>query len=220
MEQKITTLKAQVKNSNRVSVFLDGEYAFGVARIVAAWLHVGQVLTDEKITQLQQQDAQEVAYQRALPWLGTRPRSEAEIAKKLAENGFDQPVIEMAISRLREAGLVQDEEFARIWIENRSTFRPRSHRLLALELRQKGVAEDVIDQALSNSLQDETLAYEAALKYARRLESAQWDVFREKLSAFLMRRGFSYGTTSEVVHQVWQELRNGDSAQPTLDNED
>ena len=49
MDQKITALKAQKRNPNRINVYLDGIFAFGLARVVAAWLQVGQTLSDEKI---------------------------------------------------------------------------------------------------------------------------------------------------------------------------
>ncbi|HOG79782.1 MAG TPA: hypothetical protein PK454_08510, partial [Anaerolineaceae bacterium] len=66
MDQKITALKVQKRNPNRVNVYLDGDFAFGLARVVAAWLQIGQILTPEKITSLQAQDTHEVAYQKAL----------------------------------------------------------------------------------------------------------------------------------------------------------
>ena len=208
MDRKITALKAQKKNPNRVSVFLDGEYAFGLAKIVAAWLQVGQILDDEKIAALKEQDNSEVAFQKALRFLSYRPRSESEIQKKLTDQGFEVSVIEEVLARLRDNRLTGDPEFARTWIENRNTFRPRSHRLLAFELRQKGVAEDVIQDTLADSVDEEELAYQAAIRYARRLEGAEWDTFRQKLSGFLGRRGFGYGTIAPVVRKVWSETRS------------
>lgn len=208
MDRKITALKAQKKNPNRVSVFLDGEYAFGLAKIVAAWLQVGQVLDDAKIAALKDQDNSEVAFQKALRFLSYRPRSESEIQKKLSDQGYEASVIEAVLSKLRENRLIGDPEFARTWIENRNTFRPRSHRLLAFELRQKGVAEDVIQETLADSVDEEELAYQAAIRYVRRLESADWETFRQKLSGFLGRRGFSYGTIAPVVRRVWSETRS------------
>ena len=87
-ENRITALKVQKKNPNRVSIYLDDEFAFGVSRIVAAWLQVGQILSDEKIASLQQAENQEAALQRALLLLSYRPHSEAEIRKKLSGAGF------------------------------------------------------------------------------------------------------------------------------------
>lgn len=207
MDRKITALKVQVKNPNRVSVYLDEEFAFGLSRIVAAWLKVGQFLSEEKIASLQAQETQENAFQKALVLVSYRPRSEAEIHQKLTRGGFDPGTIQLAIERLRKAGLVQDQTFAQSWIENRSTFRPRSRAYLAFELRRKGVNDETIQSALAQAAEDDQLALAAAQKYARRLEHLEWAEFQKKLSAFLGRRGFSYSTIRPVVSQVWQESR-------------
>ncbi len=123
--RKITGLKVQKKNTQRVNVYLDGEFAFGLRRIVAAWLSIGQELSDEKIAQLKADDAREEAYQRALRALDTRPRSAAEIRKKLLEHDIPEDLAEGVIERLKENRLLNDEQFAQAWIENRSEFRPR-----------------------------------------------------------------------------------------------
>ncbi len=206
-------MKVQKRNPERVNIYLDGEFAFGLARIVAAWLQIGQELDDPKIAALQSQDAQEVAYQKALVLIGYRPRAEAEIRRKLLDNGFEDGVIDRTLEKLRSAGLVDDTGFARAWVDNRSEFRPRSYRALAMELRQKGVGEEEISEALKDAASENELAYKAARQYARRLENQEWDGFRSKLSGFLGRRGFSYGIIAPVVRQVWQELHL-DETQP------
>jgi regulatory protein len=205
MDRQITALKVQKRNPNRVNVFLDGVFAFGVSRIVAAWLKLGQALNEEKIQSLQQDDSQEVAFQNALKVISYRPRSIREVQKKLQEKGFDETVVRLVIVRLKETGLVEDKEFAQAWIENRTVFKPRSRRLMALELRQKGVPDEVVQNALVDAVDDETLAYESAIRYARRLKKLEWLEFRKKLSAFLMHRGFSFEIISPLVRQVWEE---------------
>ena len=89
MERVITAIKVQKRNPTRVNIELDGEYAFGTSRLVAAWLQVGDRLTEEKIAALIDQDTSEVAYQRALNLLNHRPRTEKEIRQKLAEKQFE-----------------------------------------------------------------------------------------------------------------------------------
>jgi len=205
MDRYITALKVQKRNPNRVNVYLDGEFAFGVSRIVAAWLKVGQGLGEAKIESLQKEDAQEVAFQNALKVISYRPRSIHEVQKKLKENGFDETVIQSVIERLGEIGLVEDKSFADAWIENRTVFRPRSRKLMALELRQKGVSDEVIQNALADAVDDETLAYQSAVQYARRLKNLEWQEFRKKLSAYLMRRGFSFEIVGGLVRRVWDE---------------
>jgi regulatory protein len=220
MEQEISALKAQKKNPNRINVYLNGEFAFGLARIVAAWLRIGQILSEEDIARLKQQDTLEVAYLRGLRFLSYRPRSETEIQRKLSEQGFEATVIEAAILRMKENGFLGDNQFARDWVENRSTFRPRSKRMLAMELRQKGVAEEAIEQALAETGDDESLAYQTAIKYARRLASADWETFRKRLGAYLARRGFSYGTIAPVLRQVWEETQSSAGSENPMQNED
>ena len=220
MDHKITALKAQKRNPNRINVYLDGSFAFGLARIVAAWLQIGQVISDEKIQSLQAQDTVEVAYQKALHFLSFRPRTENEIRRKLKDAGFEEEIADPILQRLRDAGMVSDTEFARNWIESRSTFKPRGRRALTLELRQKGVSEEIIHAALVEMDDESDLAYRAGLRYAKRLTQADWGTFRERLTAFLGRRGFSYGTIAPQVRKIWDEIQNNQGEDQTLTEEE
>ena len=207
MERTVTALTAQKRNPDRINVFLDGEFSFGLSRIVAAWLRIGEVLSDEKIERLKAQDSLEVATQQALELLSYRPRAEAEIRKRLTEHGFAAGNIEEVLDRLRKSGLVSDAQFARTWADNRTTFRPRSRRMVAAELRQKGVADETIEQALTELPEDEDLAFQSGMKYASRLEGLELEDFRKKMAGYLGRKGFSYGTVAEVTRKIWRELR-------------
>lgn len=202
--RKITAIEVQKKNRQRVNIFLDGEFGFGLSRIVAAWLNVGQELGEEKIASLQAEDAREVALQKALNFLSYRARSLEEIRQNLRKHEMPEAVIEETLERLQKAGLANDERFAQAWVENRSTFRPRSHRALSMELRHKGLDEQVIQTALAEAKDEGELAYQAALRKARRFEGLEWPDFRRKLSEFLARRGFGYEVIGEAVRRVWR----------------
>ena len=204
--KKITALVVQKRNPNRVNVHLDGEFAFGLARIVAVWLRVGQELDEEKLKRLQVEDARERAIQQSLLFLSYRARSESEIRQNLRKHEMPEEVIEETLARLRQDGLANDGQFAQAWVENRSAFRPRSRRLLAMELRQKGLDDEAVSYALEE-VDDEPLAYEAAKKRAPRLKDLEWADFRKKLSEFLARRGFSYSIIAPVVIRIWNELQ-------------
>lgn len=204
--RKITAIVVQKRSPNRVNIYLDGEFAFGLARIVAAWLRTGQELSEEKIEQLQAEESRERAFQQALLFLSYRSRSESEIRQNLRKHEFPEPVIELTLERLREGGLANDNQFARAWVENRTTFRPRSRRLMAMELRQKGLNEEAVSSAVED-VDDEALAYEAAQKRAVRFKGLEWNEFRKKLSDFLARRGFSYSVIAPVITRIWNEAR-------------
>ncbi|HEY2981573.1 MAG TPA: RecX family transcriptional regulator [Anaerolineales bacterium] len=204
----ITAIGAQKKNPNRVNIYLDGEFAFALARVVAAWLTTGQALDDEKIAALQAEDARERAYQQAMLYLSYRARSEAEIRKNLIKHEIPEVVIEETLERLRQARLADDNGFAQAWVENRSTFRPRSRRALTAELRQKGLDDQTVRSAVAG-VDEQALALEAARKRTARLEGLEWIEFRKKLSDFLARRGFAYEIIGPTVRGLWQELHAG-----------
>ena len=216
--KKITALQVQKKNPNRVNVYLDGEFAFGVARITAAWLKNGDELSDEKIAKLLAEDSREWAYQQALLFLSYRARSEKEIQQNLRKHEMPEEVIEETLERLRKAGLANDNEFARMWVENRNTFRPRSKKALAIELRQKGLNDEAIQDSLSG-VDEEALAYETGLKRATRLKDLERSEFRKKLSEFLARRGFSYSVVASAVSRIWDET-HADAQHYEDENED
>ncbi|HPS42127.1 MAG TPA: regulatory protein RecX [Anaerolineaceae bacterium] len=210
MEKVITAIRVQKRNPNRVNVDLDGEFAFGLSRIVAAWLKVGDRLSDQRVTELVASDTDEVLYQKALNLLSRRPYSAHEVRSKLLQKDFPNDKIEATLKRLAEAGLLADEKFASQWVENRNNNHPRSQRLIKYELQRKGITNDVIDTALAGSEQDSELAYRAAVPYARRLQQADWLTFSKRLGGFLARRGFSYGIADPVVHQVWDLMKKGE----------
>lgn len=219
MNRRISAVTLQQKNPQRMNIYLDGEYAFGLSRIVAAWLEVGQELSEEKVASLLAEDAIEVAYQKALHFLGYRPRSSAEVRQNLTKRGISDDLVEQTVTRLQQAGLVNDQEFASAWVENRNTFQPRSRSALRMELHRKGLNDEVIQPVLDEQVEEPALARVAARKYAHRLAGLEWPEFRRKLGGFLARRGFSYDTLTPVVSEIWKESRMADDGE-TYKNKD
>ncbi len=205
MAYKITALKTQKRNHQRVNVYLDGEFAFGLSRITAAWLEIGQELSDEKVQELQATDEIEVAFQKALNFLSYRSRSENEVKTNLQKHNFSDDVMKDVIKRLRQNSLVNDSDFARLWVENRSEFRPRGRRALRFELRRKGIRTEIIDQVLQDVDEDD-LAYQAAARQLHKYQKVDWEEFRVKMLAFLARRGFNYSVAASIVEKVWKEV--------------
>jgi len=205
----ISALVVQKKNKNRVNVYLDGEFAFGLTAIEALKLRRGQALTDAEIAALQASDEVERARQHALGLLERRPRSQVEIQRYLNDKGYSPKAVEKVLARLTEVGLLDDRAFARYWLENRANFRPRGARALRYELRQKGVPAEVIDELLAGDHDEEQAAFQAAMARARK-----WQVLDtlalKKLESFLIRRGFSYQLARDTTRRVWQQLSASD----------
>lgn len=207
MEREITAIKAQKRNRQRVNIYLDGEFAFGLSRFVAAWLEPGRKLTEAEIAKLREEDTYEVAFQKALQFINYRPRSVDETRRRLRKKGFSDEVVETTLEKLLDKNWLDDLDFARQWIENRNTFRPRSDRLLAYELRLKGLADEIIKQALEKFGGDENeLAYQAGIKKAKKCRDETKFDFRKKVGGYLGRRGFHYGIVKPTVERLWEEF--------------
>ena len=141
------------------------------------------------------------AYDVAVRYLGSRPRSVAEIKRHLRSKRFDDEAQDHAVDQLRAQRYIDDEAFARYWVEQRERFRPKGDRALVSELLGKGVARETIDVVLGDAAPD------AEVKRARaaiRRPLDRWLTLEEgerkrKIHAYLAGRGFSYDTIDEVI---------------------
>jgi regulatory protein len=222
MAGTISGLEIQKNNKSRVNVHLDGEYAFSLGLMEAAPLRKGQMLSDADIARLQEADSLTQAYERAVRFLANRPRSTTEIRRKLAEKKTPSAVVETVIGRLQAAGYLNDAEFAKYWVQNRRESSPRGAMALRMEMREKGVPSSIIDDVLADQ-DSETLALKAAEKKARTLRRSTKQDFRQKMTSFLMRRGFDYETVRSVVDRLIEQLETEADGNPffsDLDGDD
>lgn len=205
----ITGLKFQKRNNERVNIYLDGEYAFGLDAVDAAQLRKGQILSDDEIDSLKAQDARNQAFDRSVRFLSYRPRSRTEVERYLRGKAIQTDVISDVIARLEHAGYINDEAFARFWLENRERFKPRGQRALRYELLQKGVSDEIIGQMLSE-MDDETSAWRAIEGRLSRWADLPDDAFRQKIVSYLSRRGFDYNTISLTLEKASQIIDTED----------
>lgn len=210
MAGTVTALKAQARDKERVNVYLDGEFAFGLALIHAVWLRVGQKLSDEEIAELQAADSLEKAQQRALNLISYRPRSEKEVRLRLKKAGVDEESIQTVVQKLVEAGLLDDKAFSSQWVESRVRAGLRGKRMIRWELKQKGVGEQEIASALEG-VDDSQTAIEAARRRWPRVVALEPRERKRKLMEYLARNGFDYDTISNAVNQVLSEHNAADS---------
>lgn len=205
----ITALEVQKRNKKRVNVYLDEEYVFSLSLDEAARLHKGQVLSEADVEKLRDQDEASRAFDAAARYLSYRPRSTFEVRQNLLQKSFPPAAIDAALDRLSALGYLDDRAFAEFWVRERYAFKPLSPKALRFELRKKGVPDSVLDAVLADVDADDT-AYRAALSQSRRLRGSDQRTFREKMYAFLQRRGFSYSTARSTIRRLTEELNAED----------
>lgn len=211
---KITALRFGKGRSKKVCVSLDGRHAFNLELdvVIKERLKVGQEISAAQVEALKKAGYQQRCYNAAARLLGYRPRSEHEMKQRLNQHGFDNDTIRAVLARLKEQGLVDDGNFARFWRDNRQSFSPRSQWLIRVELRQKGVPDEIINQVV-NSIDDADNAYHTAKKKANSLTITDYQDFRRRLGEYLKRRGFNYSVIIKTIERLWQEREESQAAE-------
>lgn len=201
----ITRIQQQ-KDANRANIYLDGKFAFGITLEVLLKYHldINKEISEETIEVLKNEDLEEKIYARAVNFSTIRPRSEKEIRDWFKRKKVPEEVIEVVFNRLNNLDLVNDLAFAKWWIEQRQTFRPKSKRFIQFELRKKGIKNEIISELLSGwgSENEESIALSLAEKRHKRLAHLPIEEQRKKLTQFLASRGFSWSEVKKVIDQI------------------
>ena len=151
--------------------------------------------------QLTRRNRKETAYREALKSIARRPRTELELRRRFERSGLSEVEQESVMESLRQAKLVSDADFAAAWLENRMAFRPRGAWALRVELRARGVPAEIIEAALTN-FDEQQAAIQAARQGLRKYAHLSPELFRQRLSAYLQRRGFQHPTIEALVERL------------------
>jgi len=206
----ISSVEALQGRGERVLVHFQDRRPLRLSLQVAqeAGLAPGHRLTETDIQRLLDANTRRRAFDSALYYLGYRPRSEAELKRRLARQ-YDETIVGETVAKLREYGYLDDQAFAQFWAESRTSFSPRSSRMIRWELRRKGVDDETAAEAVAG-IDDEEEAYRAAQKKARTLRMADYDTFNQRLGGFLQRKGFGFGVAKRVVNRLWAERKQAE----------
>lgn len=146
---------------------------------------------------------------RALRFLSFRPRSEKEIQDFFKKKQVDLLTSQKIIDKLKEQKFINDEEFVKWWIEQRTKIKPRAARLIKFELKQKGIAKELIDEVFKDKDFETVSDFDKAIKLAQkrmvRLKNETPKKAYEKLGRFLASKGFDYDIIKKVIDQVLEK---------------
>jgi regulatory protein len=222
--KKITLVERQKKNQNRFNIYLDGEFAFGADEdtVVNFRLLKGKEILDEELEKILFETEIGKLMERMYGLFGRRQRTEREVRDYLRNLSFkrtlkdqeaiSEVIIDKVIDRLKTKQLLNDTQFAQDWMRARQISKKKGVVAIKSELMQKGVAKEVIDQLISQTVTEESeqkLAQEAMEKKVRSFRLLDASEFKQKGLQFLMRKGFSYEVSKDVVEDfVKKEYTN------------
>lgn len=200
---RITQIKPQKKN-NRVNIYLDGKFGFGLdlENFVKLGLKVEQELTSEEVNKIVKTAEYAKTLEKLLRFAMVRPRSEKEINDWFRRKKVHESMHDDLFNKLNYFDLLGDEKFAAWWVDQRQRFRPRSRRILVQELKMKGIPQEIIKSCLEESDVDE---YKNAQKILQK-KKYKWDKYedkekKQKQSEYLARNGYSWDIVKEVVNE-------------------
>lgn len=213
---QVTCIERQPRRKRLAAHLSDGRTLSLTADVAARFrLAAGSSVGAERLQQITEVQAREDAMAAALRLVAFRPRSENEMRRALTHRAIPAGLRDEVVSRLQELGLLDDRAFAASFVESRDGSSPRSRRLLAQELRRKGVPRDIAAET-TVGVDDGDAAYRAAERKAGAMGALPYADFERRLGSFLLRRGFSYETTRSTVRRLWEELGNNSERQSGL----
>ncbi|MBI2017466.1 RecX family transcriptional regulator [Candidatus Daviesbacteria bacterium] len=209
------------KNPHRFNIFLDGTFAFGADEdlVIEHRLVVGKILDTSDVKKLLFEVEVGKLMERMYRLWNIRPRSEKEIRDYLKSLSFKRKIkdqedisdaaVELLINKLKQKGLLNDEQFANVWVEARRKSKKKGKIALKMELIQKGINRDIINEAIKQSSEEEQLLAERALeKKIKVWEKLPYLEFKKKGMEFLLRRGFEYDVIKSTIEKILQKRYN------------
>ena len=203
----ITSLKPQ-KNKKRVNVYLDEKYAFGIDldNLVKLGLKVEQVLTEDQVEKIIKKAEFQKTLNKLLRFATLRPRSKKEVQTWFIKHKVQLSLHKNLLNKLKNLKLLDDKKFAQWWVEQRTNFRPKGKWVLKAELRQKGIARDLIDETIEKlNLNEEKIAINLLEKKIYRWKNMDKNEAKAKMGQFLARKGFGWNAIRSAIDQLLEK---------------
>lgn len=213
----ITSIEKQNKNSDRYNIFVDFNYCFSAdyEDIIALGIIQDKEIDDCNLQEYIYKCQFNKAYNKALRLLSIKQRSEYDIRAKLKTQSYNQSIIDEVVIKLKELNYVNDNEFARLWVEDKQRFKPMGSKRLAKELSCMGVDKEIINKTISSSNCDDLKSAVDILN--KKLKSITSDMkdykWYNKLLRYLLYRGIQYDTAYKAIDMFLDEndIKMGDS---------
>ena len=214
---RITEVRNVAKGRQRLLVLSDGrEFVFSDEACERTGITEGLDASAGLFEELDAAEQRVIAHEAALRLLANRPRSEKEMRTRLAMRGCAPAVIEDEVERLGRAGLLDDQKFARAWVEDRKRVSPRGRRMLRYELLGRGIDPESVD-LVTDGIDDRETALSLARSRVRGSIVNDYETFVANVGGFLRRRGFDYSVAAEATRAAWEEVS---SSRPTSPDDD
>ncbi|MFV9509776.1 RecX family transcriptional regulator [Tepidibacillus sp. LV47] len=206
----ITKITKQKQNSKRYNIHVNDQYAFSVHEdvLIAKRLIKGKEITNEDIETILKEEEENKIWQKAIKYLSFRPRTRKELEKYLIAQDYEQEMIQNVILKLQAKKWLDDRRYAEEFVEEQIRLKPKGKKLIAQEMKRKGISSTYIQESLSkiNSETEYQMALELAKKKALQNRKEDWVTIQRKVGGYLRRKGFSYEIIWQILHDLKKDL--------------
>lgn len=201
---EITAITPQKKDKTRCNIEVDGRFFCGMKLVTVMQnrLKVGSVVTAESLSEIQLESEKETAFDKALSHISAAMKTEREVRDHLKKKGYLPNVEEYVVGKMKEYGFLDDEAYARAYAESMS--KRKGSRLIVMELKQKGVSDEIIEEVVSGLSGEEEAAASVLEKYLRGKDRTDKKVI-QKAYAHLLSKGFDYDTARRALEGLRDE---------------
>jgi len=201
----ITKIEVQKKRKDRYNIFIDGVFRFGLDEGVVArlGLYEKKEIDEEEIEQIEKEEVVAKAFNAAVNFLKNRERSRKEIKDKLKTKDYSENVIEKVLEKLERLDIVNDKRFAEMFVRDRMKLKPKGKKVLSLELAQKGIDKNIIEEVLQDLLGGDSeleLAKRVLGKVEKKYAGLEGREKKDKIIKYLLSKGFAYNIIEEIFN--------------------
>lgn len=201
---KITDMQIQKNNKSRANVYIDGEFAFGLEMltVMKLGLKIGREVSEEQLAQAVFNSEKSVAFERAVNYLSRCMKTCKQMREYLTGKGYSPDVVSNVVDRLKELKYLDDETYARLYVEQNS--QSKGEYRLKQELSVKGISKALIDKyCVQDGERSVNAAAQLAVKYMKGKPSDVKTL--QKLQRYLISRGYGFDTVNQVIHNFKQD---------------
>ncbi len=189
---EITAITPQIKDKTRCNIYVDGRFCLGLSleTTIKNRLKVGQTVSPERLSEIQLESEKNAAFDKALTHISATRKTEKQIREFLAKKGYLPAVCDYVVEKMLGYGFLNDGEYAEAYVGFAAV--RKGSKLIRMELRQKGISETEIENALGTlDTESEVSSAAAILQKYMRGKTADRETLT-KAFRYLMGKGFDY----------------------------
>lgn len=196
----ITDIKPQQKTPTRCNIFLNNTFYCGLEleTVMKYRLKIGMEITEEKLDEIQYDSERLKATEKALNYLSNRAKTKRQVKEYLEKKGYTEKTVLAVLEKLIDYKYVSDENYAEDYVRVYSN--KKGKRLIAMELKQRGVSEEDMRDALDSIENEEESALKIAEKYLKHKENSKENLL--KCYKYLISKGFDFDLAKHTIERM------------------